>query len=183
MSPAGTDPERTAPAGTENRRRRSADGTENRRRRSRAGRRTGGDGVRAGRRATHGVRTGRSARKQRRPPVHDRGPAGPRSGHRGRRGHGELDHDTAEPLRSALGDAVAGGARRIVVDCAELRFCDSTGLNVLLRARLAAQGGDARVELAALRPQVARMLAVTGAAAVFPRYASLGEALATPRQE
>ncbi|GBQ02328.1 STAS domain-containing protein [Streptomyces spongiicola] len=96
---------------------------------------------------------------------------------------GELDHDTAEPLRSVLGNAVAGGARRIVVDCAELRFCDSTGLNVLLRARLAAQGGEARVELAALRPQVARMLAVTGAAAVFPRYASLGEALAVPRQE
>ncbi|GFH38161.1 STAS domain-containing protein [Streptomyces pacificus] len=96
---------------------------------------------------------------------------------------GELDHDTAEPLRSALREAVAGGARRIVVDCAELRFCDSTGLNVLLRARLAAQAGEARVELAALRPQVARMLAVTGAAPIFPRYASLGEALAPPPQE
>ncbi|NNJ08228.1 STAS domain-containing protein [Streptomyces sp. PKU-MA01144] len=96
---------------------------------------------------------------------------------------GELDHDTAEPLRSALEDAIGGGARRIVVDCAELRFCDSTGLNVLLRARLAAQGGEARVELAALRPQVARMLAITGAGAVFPRYASLGEAFAGPRRE
>ncbi|MFD9215963.1 STAS domain-containing protein [Streptomyces sp. NPDC087659] len=96
---------------------------------------------------------------------------------------GELDHDTAEPLRTVLDEAVAGGARRILVDCAELLFCDSTGLNVLLRARLAAQGGDARVELAALRPQVARMLAITGAGAVFPRYASLGDALAGRRQE
>jgi stage II sporulation protein AA (anti-sigma F factor antagonist) len=96
---------------------------------------------------------------------------------------GELDHDTAEPLRTALDDAIASGARRILVDCAELLFCDSTGLNVLLRARLAAQDTEARVELAALRPQVARMLAITGAGAVFPRYASLGEALADPRQE
>ncbi|MCX4514149.1 MULTISPECIES: STAS domain-containing protein [unclassified Streptomyces] len=96
---------------------------------------------------------------------------------------GELDHDTAEPLRTALDEAVASGARRILVDCGGLLFCDSTGLNVLLRARLAAQENEARVELAALRPQVARMLAITGAGAVFPRYASLAEALAGPPQE
>ncbi|MFE3328914.1 STAS domain-containing protein [Streptomyces sp. NPDC059176] len=96
---------------------------------------------------------------------------------------GELDHDTAEPLRTALDEGIAGGARRLLVDCSGLLFCDSTGLNVLLRARLAAQDADARVELAALRPQVARMLAITGAGAVFPRYASIGEALAEPRQE
>ncbi|MGW7369670.1 STAS domain-containing protein [Streptomyces sp. NPDC054841] len=96
---------------------------------------------------------------------------------------GELDHDTAEPLRAALDEGIAGGARRILVDCSELLFCDSTGLNVLLRARLAAQETEATVELAALRPQVARMLAITGAGAVFPRYASLGEALAEPRRE
>ncbi|WP_351227362.1 STAS domain-containing protein [Streptomyces sp. NPDC002133] len=96
---------------------------------------------------------------------------------------GELDHDTAEPLRTALDDTLAGGARRILVDCSELLFCDSTGLNLLLRARLAAKETGARIELAALRPQVARMLAITGAGAVFHRYASLGEALAEPRQE
>ncbi|MGW2559127.1 STAS domain-containing protein [Streptomyces sp. NPDC001514] len=96
---------------------------------------------------------------------------------------GELDHDTADPLRSALDEAIGGGARRIVVDCSGLLFCDSTGLNVLLQARLAAREADAGVELAALRPQVARMFAITGAGAVFPRYASLGEALAERRQE
>ncbi|UUN30478.1 STAS domain-containing protein [Streptomyces sp. FIT100] len=97
---------------------------------------------------------------------------------------GELDHDTAEPLRAALDEGIASGARRLLVDCSELLFCDSTGLNVLLHARLAAQETDARVELAALRPQVARMFAITGAGAVFPRHASLGEALAArPREE
>ena len=70
---------------------------------------------------------------------------------------------------------------RIVVDCADLRFCDSTGLNVLLRTRLAAREAGSRLELAALRPPVARMFDITGAQAVFPVYASLDEALADQR--
>ena len=91
---------------------------------------------------------------------------------------GELDHDTAEPLRDALADSVAAAPDRIVVDCADLRFCDSTGLNVLLRARLAAREAGGRLELAALRPPVARMFDITGAHQVFQVYASLDEALA-----
>ncbi|MFF3455081.1 STAS domain-containing protein [Streptomyces sp. NPDC002730] len=94
---------------------------------------------------------------------------------------GELDHDTADPLREALAEAVEAGAERIVVDCADLRFCDSTGLNVLLRARLAASEAGGRLELAALRPPVARMFDITGAHAVFRVYASLDEALADQR--
>ncbi|WP_327321643.1 STAS domain-containing protein [Streptomyces sp. NBC_01210] len=93
---------------------------------------------------------------------------------------GELDHDTADPLREGLAEAVEAG-ERIVVDCAELRFCDSTGLNVLLRARLAASEAGGRLELAALRPPVARMFDITGARAVFRVYASLDEALADQR--
>ncbi|MCX4585656.1 STAS domain-containing protein [Streptomyces sp. NBC_01481] len=91
---------------------------------------------------------------------------------------GELDHDTAEPLREALSDAVRAAPERIVVDCADLNFCDSTGLNLLLRARLAAREADGRLALSALRPPVARMFDITGAQAVFPVYAGLDEALA-----
>ncbi|WP_406404296.1 STAS domain-containing protein [Streptomyces sp. NBC_00879] len=94
---------------------------------------------------------------------------------------GELDHDTAEPLREALSDAVRAAPERIVVDCADLSFCDSTGLNLLLRARLAARGADSRLALSALRPPVARMFDITGAQAVFPVYAGLDEALADER--
>ncbi|WP_326647896.1 STAS domain-containing protein [Streptomyces sp. NBC_01750] len=94
---------------------------------------------------------------------------------------GELDHDTALPLREALVEAVEARAERIVVDCADLRFCDSTGLNVLLRARLAASEAGGRVELAGLRPPVARMFDITGAHAVFRVYATVDEALADQR--
>ncbi|MEU0371698.1 STAS domain-containing protein [Streptomyces sp. NPDC006283] len=94
---------------------------------------------------------------------------------------GELDHDTAEPLRKALDQHVRAGAARILVDCGDLRFCDSTGLNVLLHARLAAQETDGHIELAALRPPVDRMFEITGAKAVFKVHAGVDEALADER--
>ncbi|OAR26862.1 metal ABC transporter substrate-binding protein [Streptomyces sp. ERV7] len=92
---------------------------------------------------------------------------------------GELDHDTVEPLRTALTEQIAAAPARIVVDCTGLRFCDSTGLNVLLRARsAAAQTAGADIELAALQPPVARMFEITGADAVFRIHTDLDEALA-----
>lgn len=52
---------------------------------------------------------------------------------------GELDHHTADLLREPLESAVEQGRVRLVVDCSRLEFCDSTGLNVLLGARLKAE--------------------------------------------
>ncbi|MFJ3093530.1 MULTISPECIES: STAS domain-containing protein [Streptomyces] len=90
---------------------------------------------------------------------------------------GELDHDTVEPLGTAL--EKNSGAARIVVDCAGLDFCDSTGLNLLLRARARAVGAGAELDLAGLRPPVDRMFEITGALRVFRVYADVREALAT----
>ncbi|MFB7252989.1 STAS domain-containing protein [Streptomyces nojiriensis] len=95
---------------------------------------------------------------------------------------GELDHDTAQPLRDALDEALAPG-RRLLVDMAGLGFCDSTGLNVLLNTRLAAQEAGAGLELAGLHGPVARMFRITGADGVFPVHADVTEALRTPRGE
>ncbi|MFJ5712676.1 STAS domain-containing protein [Streptomyces sp. NPDC093105] len=89
---------------------------------------------------------------------------------------GELDHDTVEPLRTAL--EKHEDAARIVVDCAGLDFCDSTGLNLLLRARSRALEAGARLDLAGLRPPVDRMFEITGALHVFEVYADVGAALA-----
>ncbi|MFJ5831833.1 STAS domain-containing protein [Streptomyces sp. NPDC093089] len=88
---------------------------------------------------------------------------------------GELDHDTAAPLRNALEENPGGG--RLVVDCAGLLFCDSTGLNLLLRARLRHLAEGGRVDLAALRPPVARMFEITGARQVFRVYEDADVAL------
>ncbi|MFG3349877.1 STAS domain-containing protein [Streptomyces sp. NPDC048018] len=89
---------------------------------------------------------------------------------------GELDHDTAAPLREALEEQDDG--ERVVVDCSGLRFCDSTGLNVLLRARLRMLDGGGRLDLAGLRPPVDRMFEITGARTVFQVYEDAAAALA-----
>ncbi|MFJ6214555.1 STAS domain-containing protein [Streptomyces sp. NPDC092296] len=91
---------------------------------------------------------------------------------------GELDHDTAELLREPLERCLDDGVARIVVDCSELLFCDSTGLNVLLAARMRAEEAGGAVHLAAMRPAVARVFEITGAEIVFRVHASLDEALA-----
>lgn len=94
---------------------------------------------------------------------------------------GELDHDTAEPLRAALDAALSGGARRLLVDFSGVRFCDSTGLNVLLHSRLAVREVGGRLELAGLRRPVARMFRITGADEIFPVHTDVAHALADPR--
>ena len=92
---------------------------------------------------------------------------------------GELDHHTADLLREPLENAVEAGRARLVVDCSRLDFCDSTGLNVLLGARLKAEEAGGGVHLAAMQPVVARVFEITGAEAVFTVHASLAEALET----
>jgi anti-sigma B factor antagonist len=91
---------------------------------------------------------------------------------------GELDHDTAPTLRAALVRCEEAGTSRILVDCSDLGFCDSTGLNLLLEARTKAQIRSASLVLVGMGPGVARVFEITGAGTLFPRYATLDEARA-----
>ncbi|RKN08714.1 STAS domain-containing protein [Streptomyces radicis] len=91
---------------------------------------------------------------------------------------GELDHHSADALREVLGQCVAEGCPRILIDCSGLAFCDSTGLNVLLATRLDAEAAGGQVHLAAMSPIVARIFEITGATAVFTVHRSVEEALA-----
>ncbi|MEV6211534.1 STAS domain-containing protein [Kitasatospora sp. NPDC051914] len=89
---------------------------------------------------------------------------------------GELDHDSAGPFREALDTAVAEPPPLVVVDCSGLSFCDSTGLNLLLRARLAALSNGGEVVLAGPTPMVQRMLEITGAGEIFGVFGTAAEA-------
>lgn len=91
---------------------------------------------------------------------------------------GELDHHTAELLREPLEACAREDGARVVVDCSRLDFCDSTGLNVLLGARLTAEATGGAVHLAAMGPMVARVFEITGAGAVFTVHDTLDAALA-----
>ncbi|MFI5527779.1 STAS domain-containing protein [Kitasatospora sp. NPDC051853] len=91
---------------------------------------------------------------------------------------GELDHDTAEPLQDALATALAGPRGLIVVDCSGLDFCDSTGLNLLLRTRLDAEARGRHLAVASPGSMVSLMLELTGTAGVLRVHATVAEALA-----
>ncbi|MFI8092027.1 STAS domain-containing protein [Streptomyces sp. NPDC086080] len=91
---------------------------------------------------------------------------------------GELDHHTADLLREPLEGCLAKGFKRLVIDCSRLEFCDSTGLNVLLGARLKAEEAGGGVHLAGMQSVVARVFEITGADAVFTVHDTLEAALA-----
>lgn len=89
----------------------------------------------------------------------------------------EIDIRNAGELRSALLVAAAQSPV-VVVDLSGTEFCDSSGLNVLVRALRRAQADGGEVRLVAARPAVLRILGVTGVGTLFRIHASLGEALA-----
>jgi anti-sigma B factor antagonist len=82
---------------------------------------------------------------------------------------GEIDLYTAPRLQSELAAVIAGAApaSRVIVDMSGVDFCDSTGMNVLLSCLRQARQRGGELELAAPRPAVRKILAVTGLDAVF----------------
>ena len=69
----------------------------------------------------------------------------------------DIDITTAEQLRTVLLDAGSHGHVTVVVDMTQTRFCDCSGLSVLIRAhrRALAEGGE-------LQRPVAKVLALLG---------------------
>ncbi|MFF8375611.1 STAS domain-containing protein [Streptomyces sp. NPDC015661] len=82
---------------------------------------------------------------------------------------GELDITSATYLRTALlralEECIPGGV--VTLDLSQVTFCDSTGLNVLLRARRWALEEHRVLIINAASPQMARLLEMTGAAPLF----------------
>ncbi|WP_051965694.1 STAS domain-containing protein [Kitasatospora mediocidica] len=85
---------------------------------------------------------------------------------------GDLDLDSLDAPRAVLEGILASGAPVLVVDLAEVTFCDSSGLNMLLQLRLAAQEAGVALRLGPVSEQVARLLEITGAGQVFVRQDS-----------
>jgi anti-sigma B factor antagonist len=90
----------------------------------------------------------------------------------------EVDATTAAQLRTALLGAAADGRMTVVVDMTRTRFCDSAGLDVLVRAhrRALADGGELRLVIPA-DGTVVRILTLTGMDRLIPSFGSVEEAL------
>ena len=75
---------------------------------------------------------------------------------------GEVDVLTVDQVRVALGEALAGRPREIVVDLHDLSFIDSTGLGALIFGFQRARDAGIRFRLARATPQVRQVLVLSG---------------------
>ena len=91
---------------------------------------------------------------------------------------GELDFHSAVQLREAV-DTLLGEQQPLlmVIDCAALEYCDSTGITGLIKVhqRLSASAGVLR--LAAVPGSVARVFALTGLAELIAVHDTAQDAL------
>ncbi len=94
----------------------------------------------------------------------------------------EIDVGNAALLRAALVSAAAERQPVIVVDMTITEFCDSTGLNVLVRALKQAEEEGAELRLVVRAAALHRVLSVTGMASMFSIYDSLDQALHAARR-
>ena len=75
---------------------------------------------------------------------------------------GEIDLDTAPPVHVMIEDCLRGGIRTIDIDLTALDFCDVSGLNTFLAAARYATAAGASLTLHHPRPNLARLLHLTG---------------------
>jgi anti-sigma B factor antagonist len=80
---------------------------------------------------------------------------------------GDLDYDSHGRLDDAVGDALDGPPSGLVVDLADVTYCDSCGLRVLLGAQHRAEEAGATFALRGAQGQPARALRLTGLDQVF----------------
>ena len=96
----------------------------------------------------------------------------------------EIDVGNAWQLREALLSAAAVALPVVVVDMTDTEYCDSTGLNVLVRSGRRTRDDGGELRLVVRGPALQRILAVTGVGNMFRVYDSLDSALkATPEQQ
>jgi anti-anti-sigma factor len=89
---------------------------------------------------------------------------------------GEMDYVTAPFFWERLLEALAGRDPFVVLDLSGVSFCDSAGLNVLLRAGRQARASGAELVLACVPQHLRRILVMTGADRIFRVCETVAEA-------
>jgi anti-sigma B factor antagonist len=92
---------------------------------------------------------------------------------------GSVDSLNADELTASFAEPISKGQVRLVADFSQVNYTSSAGLRSLLgtvkSCRLA--GGDLR--LAALQPQVERVLSIAGFVSILKIYPDVGSAVAS----
>ena len=94
---------------------------------------------------------------------------------------GELTAEDDERFTRAVGERFAAGVRDIVLDCENLEFVDSAGLESLLRLRDRAAERQGQVRLVRPDPNVAKILEITRLARSFQAHDTLEAAVRSLR--
>lgn len=76
--------------------------------------------------------------------------------------HGELDLASTPDLERAVDTLLAAGTRHIRVDLSHLRFCDSLGLNGLVRARNRCRELGGQLQVVNAAGEVAQVIDISG---------------------
>ncbi|MFE6713121.1 STAS domain-containing protein [Streptomyces sp. NPDC057695] len=96
---------------------------------------------------------------------------------------GEMDLVTSPRIRKSVHAAVAGGRHDLVIDLSGVRFCDSSGVGVLIATRRLLRSCGGRLRLILPDEQdghVARVLAALGVQRLFEVYEDVPDALPEP---
>ncbi|MET9364475.1 STAS domain-containing protein [Streptomyces sp. NPDC006632] len=96
---------------------------------------------------------------------------------------GELDHDSVAQLREAGSTELVTGrtAGPVVVDCAALSFCDSSGIGELVWLHQQMSLRSRAMRLASVPAKLSRLFEWTGLHQVLSVYADVNGALAADR--
>ena len=89
---------------------------------------------------------------------------------------GELDLATADGLYRRGRAAIGRHAGLLLLDLADLSFCDASGLSAFVRIANEAEAAGCRYGLVAPQPLVVRMLRITGLNARLPVFVTTKEA-------
>jgi len=90
---------------------------------------------------------------------------------------GSVDGMTAGALTDALSELVKNGRTRLVADFTEVDYISSAGLRALLGAMKEARHGGGDFRLAAIRPDVQRVLELSGFLSILKTFADVEGAL------
>ena len=98
----------------------------------------------------------------------------------------EIDMANADLVGQQLGSALTPGVRTVIADMTATRFCDSSGISMLVQAHKQAAANRTELRLVVLSAAVLRTLTLVGLDHLLPIDSSLSQALAAgpaPRPE
>jgi anti-anti-sigma factor len=91
---------------------------------------------------------------------------------------GRLDTTNSADFDRRGQELVAGGAKRIVLDLAELEYVSSAGLRAVLTTAKAAQAAGGKLAIAGMRGVTKEVFSISGFDSILPTFDDVPAALA-----